>query len=529
MRGTKSKIRSGGMLAILVLVLGPAICQIKIVKAAGIGTAWTYQGRLMDVNGPASGEYDLQFQLHSMASGHFPVGDEIAVPEVSIDDGYFTVELDFGSKAFEGDARWLEVGVRPGIQNDPNRYTLLEPRQELTATPYALYAMTAGNAIIGSGTTNRIAKFTGPNALGDSVIYEFNGSVGIGTTSTAEKLHVSGDIRLDAGGDIAFDDDNTRIHESSDDLYLEADDDIYISPDDDIRMDGDTLFVDGSENRVGIGTTVPGAPLEVKHSDWADIVKIGMSGISNRLILSSGADWASISGGTTNQDHIVIRHSTGKIGIGTTEPLCPLHVIDDSTDIATIAIFGIATNTGDVHNSGGCFQANGVNGDGVYGHATGSNGRGVAGSGCAYDFYAKGSGEDYGSASSIRWKKNIQTIDNPLDKILRLRGVYFDWDAEHGGQHDVGMIAEEVGQVLPEIVGYEENGIDATGMDYSKLTPLLVEAVKALKVEVDEQQKRAREKDAVIEGLQEQVAELKNLIKENLLNRNGNFFEGRNR
>ena len=54
-----------------------------------------------------------------------------------------------------------------------------------------------------------------------------------------------------------------------------------------------------------------------------------------------------------------------------------------------------------------------------------------------------------------------------------------------GGQHDVGMVAEEVGEVLPEIVEYEEYGIDATGMDDSKLTPLLVEAVKALKAEND--------------------------------------------
>jgi hypothetical protein len=76
---------------------------------------------------------------------------------------------------------------------------------------------------------------------------------------------------------------------------------------------------------------------------------------------------------------------------------------------------------------------------------------------------------------------------------MNLRGVYFNWDAEHGGQHDVGMIAEEVGQVLPEIVEYEENGIDATGMDYSKLTPLLVEAVKALKTEVDQMRKENAE------------------------------------
>ena len=74
-------------------------------------------------------------------------------------------------------------------------------------------------------------------------------------------------------------------------------------------------------------------------------------------------------------------------------------------------------------------------------------------------------------------------IEDPLDKVEQLRGVRFVWDAEHGGREDVGMIAEEVGAVLPEIVQYEENGVDAMGMDYSKLTPLLVEAVKALHAE----------------------------------------------
>ena len=77
-----------------------------------------------------------------------------------------------------------------------------------------------------------------------------------------------------------------------------------------------------------------------------------------------------------------------------------------------------------------------------------------------------------------------------LGKLSELRGVYFDWDEEYGGKHSVGMIAEEVGKVLPEIVIYEENGIDAKGMDYSKITPLLVEAIKELKQIVDEQQKR---------------------------------------
>jgi hypothetical protein len=52
------------------------------------------------------------------------------------------------------------------------------------------------------------------------------------------------------------------------------------------------------------------------------------------------------------------------------------------------------------------------------------------------------------------------------------------------------MIAEEVGEVMPEIVQYEEDGIYASGMDYGKLTPLLVEAIKALKAENDRLRQR---------------------------------------
>ena len=108
------------------------------------------------------------------------------------------------------------------------------------------------------------------------------------------------------------------------------------------------------------------------------------------------------------------------------------------------------------------------------------------------------------TASSIRWKSNIETIEKPLEKVSRLRGVYFDWDAEHGGYHDVGMIAEEVGAVLPEIVSYEKNGIDAAGMDYGKMTPLLVEAVKALHTQVNRLQTQIVEKDAMLTALREQ-------------------------
>jgi Chaperone of endosialidase len=86
--------------------------------------------------------------------------------------------------------------------------------------------------------------------------------------------------------------------------------------------------------------------------------------------------------------------------------------------------------------------------------------------------------------SSRRWKTNIQVLDGALEKVLRLRPVYFDWKAT--GKHDLGLVAEEVGQVIPEVVAYEQNGQDARSVDYGRLTALLVEAIKEQQAEIEE-------------------------------------------
>lgn len=78
--------------------------------------------------------------------------------------------------------------------------------------------------------------------------------------------------------------------------------------------------------------------------------------------------------------------------------------------------------------------------------------------------------------SSRRWKKNIRTLSGALDKVSRLRGV--SYDLKDSGKHEIGVIAEEVGRILPELVSYEADGKYASGVDYSRLTAVLIEAVK---------------------------------------------------
>ncbi len=86
--------------------------------------------------------------------------------------------------------------------------------------------------------------------------------------------------------------------------------------------------------------------------------------------------------------------------------------------------------------------------------------------------------------SSRRWKENIAPIEGALDKVQRLRGVSYNWKAT--GEHNIGVIAEEVGKVIPEVVTYEENGIDAKAVDYSRLVAVLIEAIKEQQNEIDE-------------------------------------------
>jgi hypothetical protein len=103
---------------------------------AVLGTGFTYQGRLTDGGSPADGEYDFEFRLYDDPDTGAQVGDTVTVGAKTVTDGLFTVELDFGSGAFTGEARYLEIGVRPGGSN--GAYTTLSPRQALTPAPYAL-------------------------------------------------------------------------------------------------------------------------------------------------------------------------------------------------------------------------------------------------------------------------------------------------------------------------------------------------------------------------------------------------------
>ncbi len=115
--------------------------------------------------------------------------------------------------------------------------------------------------------------------------------------------------------------------------------------------------------------------------------------------------------------------------------------------------------------------------------------------------------------SSRRWKTNIQTLHGALGKVEQLRGVSYDLKAN--GQHEVGVIAEEVGAVVPEVVTWEKDGKDAQSVDYGRFTALLIEATKEQQALIHKQQEQISAQQAQIARLTRQVKTIQSTLKAN--------------
>ena len=126
-----------------------------------LDTAFTYQGELRQGGLPADTTADFEFTLWDDAQMGMQVGAGVYLGNVPVAQGRFTVTLDFGSAAFAGAERWLEVAVR--APHDPTGtlpMTTLSPRQKLTATPYATFAL-RNWGLAGNAGTDPVTDFIG--------------------------------------------------------------------------------------------------------------------------------------------------------------------------------------------------------------------------------------------------------------------------------------------------------------------------------------------------------------------------------
>ncbi|MCS7337845.1 MAG: hypothetical protein NZ739_06355 [Verrucomicrobiae bacterium] len=166
--------------------LGLALAAFAFLSWAGLARAsgFTYQGILNVAGAPANGSFDMQFSLHDSASSTSVLAGPITIAPVVVTNGLFVVELSFTPSVFDGAPRWLQIGVRRTGETNP--YTVLLPRQPVTAAPYAIFAARAAAASNVTGsvqTTNLIGVI--PDTLLSSNVALLNRSAVFTGTVTA--------------------------------------------------------------------------------------------------------------------------------------------------------------------------------------------------------------------------------------------------------------------------------------------------------------------------------------------------------
>ncbi len=169
----------GGWIGVLLgmMVLGVSAQESKLA----------YQGRLTEAGTPATGTFEMQFQLFDspeIGTGTAQ-GGEVYLPEVAVQEGVFTAVLDFGVEVFDGSPRYLEISVKPA--GSTTSFTTLQPRQSITPVPYAIRTLSA-------------------SSLESAMVADGGGNVSIGSNAAPAgiRLNVDGVTRLAPGGSGGF-------------------------------------------------------------------------------------------------------------------------------------------------------------------------------------------------------------------------------------------------------------------------------------------------------------------------------------
>jgi hypothetical protein len=486
-------------------------------------STFTYQGRLMEGGSPANGTYSIDAKLWTAVSGGTQIGATLSFPSVGVGDGLFTLELDFGTVAFDNSNRWLEVIVN-GMP--------LAPRQPITRTPYAIQTRgifvddnlnvgigtdnprttlhvrsgdvgspftLLGNLMIERNNNNLITMMTPANRFSGivfgrpgsttaelqhgAIIYneagslvdtmqfrtagnltrmviDENGRVGIGVTNPAEEFHIVGDSRFD--GQTLFLD---RAYAIADLQVNGLEDGAFVvgSNDQGLKMDVDTIQ---AMNFITFeGTHIP-STLELNPAGGTVAVANPNFGLDGSLKVGGG-------GIGTNSVSIGDVDDNGQLQVNTTT----LRVLPGEDGFVGINIFTPA------------FQL----------HVNGSAG--------------KPGGGSWSNSSDVRLKKNVQPLDGTLDSLLSLQGVSFEYVDpkainELPGTR-IGMVAQQVEQVFPDWV--EERADGYKTVTYRGFEALTVEAMRELR----------DEKNAEIEALQQQIDDLKAMVQLLLIERAG--------
>jgi len=231
---------------------------------------------------------------------------------------------------------------------------------------------------------------------------------------------------------------------------------------------------------------------------------------------------------------LVLNAHGGNVGIGTTNPLGRLHVEDPHVSVYTsegpsggwskdgLTIFAnpnagysVLKISSDHSNVGDRGLLHIIRGDQdcLYVRMNGDVGIGTKNPGERLDVNGTVRAHNFIPPSDVRLKKEITPINNPLEKTTQLRGVNYKWINEEMGEGmQMGVIAQEVEAIIPEVVFTDDEGYKSVA--YNKLVAVLIESIKELKAE-NEALKRSNEKTtAELENLKTRIAQIELALQE---------------
>jgi hypothetical protein len=336
-----------------------------------------------------------------------------------------------------------------------------------------------------------LGSVTDAGAKSEHIRMTNTGNVGIGTTSPASKLTVSGDANVTAKFAIGI----AAVHPTID-FYNQGT--AYFNGS--TTVDDNLIVTNG---KVGIGTSTPSQDLEILN---------GTTGSGIRLAATNTAYWDierdSTSGHLTFTDDgagtVLTVGQDGNVGIGTTSPAVQLELGNNTADEKLrltgaasgkplMTFYNTTTKIGQIASSSVGVTVTSL-GSGNMSFENGGSTRlaienggnvGIGDTTPSYKLDVDGTIRATGDViaySDVRVKENIKTIDNALEKVNKLRGVEFNKIGSE--EKSIGVIAQEIEKVLPEVVKEDEKGMKSVA--YGNIVGVLIEAVKDQQKQIDE-------------------------------------------